>query len=246
MKKQTRLIEELSMNAWPSMQTHLYDGWVLRFSEGYTKRANSINPLYPSSLAMEEKITACESLYEDKKLPATFKIIGTEQQTELEKELICRGYGKLDETAVMTASLRSFKCEASPSLVYETAFTDAWSNGFIACNAINPAYETVLRKMLDCVPGEKIIISKRLNGVIAACGFGVMERGYVGLFDIVVDKTCRGKGIGKEVVQSILGRAKEEGAETAYLQVLKGNVVAENLYGKLGFEESYRYWYRKK
>jgi len=246
MEKQTRRIEELSMNAWPSMQTHLYDGWVLRFSEGYTKRANSINPLYPSTIALEEKIAVCESLYEDKNLPATFKLIGTEQQAALESELIGMGYGKLDETAVMTASLHSFRGEVSSSLIHETVFTDAWEDGFIACNAINPVYETVLRKMLGSIPGKKIIVSKSVDGAIIACGFGVIEREYVGIFDIVVDKAYRGKGIGKEVVQSILGRAKEEGAETAYLQVLKGNLVAENLYGVLGFEESYRYWYRKK
>jgi|LGOV01.1.fsa_nt_gb hypothetical protein len=31
-----RFIEELSMSAWPALQTHLYDGWVLRISKGYT------------------------------------------------------------------------------------------------------------------------------------------------------------------------------------------------------------------
>lgn len=246
MENRMRRIEELSMNAWPSMQTHLYDGWILRFSEGYTKRANSINPLYSSTIAPKEKIAACESLYRDKKLPAVFKLIGRGQQIGLEKELIGMGYGKLDETAVMTANLNLSKGEASSSLTYETAFTDAWEDGFIACNAINPAYETVLRKMLRSILVKKIIVSKSVDGAIIACGFGVMEQGYVGIFDIVVDKAYRGKGIGKEVVQSILGRAEEEGAETAYLQVLKGNLVAENLYSALGFVESYRYWYRKK
>jgi len=241
-----QLIEELSMNAWPSMQTHLYDGWILRFSGGYTKRANSINPLYPSTIDLKEKIAVCESLYQDRNIPAVFKLVGMDRQAGLESELVSRGYGKLDETAVMTASLHSFKGEASPSPTYETVFTDAWEDGFITCNAINLAYETVLRKMLGNILGKKIIVSKIVDGTIAACGFGVMERGYVGIFDIVVDKAHRGRGIGREIVQSIMGKAKGEDAETAYLQVLKGNVIAENLYAALGFKESYRYWYRKK
>ena len=49
-------LEELSINAWPSLQTMLYDGWVLRFSDGYTKRANSSNPLYGGVLSVDEKI----------------------------------------------------------------------------------------------------------------------------------------------------------------------------------------------
>ncbi len=50
-----RLIEEISMDAWPSAQTLLYDGWVLRFSGGYTRRANAVYPLYSSSLDVNEK-----------------------------------------------------------------------------------------------------------------------------------------------------------------------------------------------
>ena len=40
-----RTLEELSMNALPALQTMLYGGWVLRFANGYTRRANSINPI---------------------------------------------------------------------------------------------------------------------------------------------------------------------------------------------------------
>ena len=58
-----RSIEELSMNAWPAMQTLHYDGWVLRFADGYTKRANSVYPLYPSEINVDEKIDFCESFY---------------------------------------------------------------------------------------------------------------------------------------------------------------------------------------
>ena len=60
-----RLIEELAFNAWPSLQTLLLDGWVVRFANGYTRRANSVNPLYPSEQAADAKIQACEQFYRD-------------------------------------------------------------------------------------------------------------------------------------------------------------------------------------
>ena len=67
-------IEEASMNAWPALQTKVYDGWILRFTNGYTRRANSVNPLYPSKIDLKRKIEYCQRLYEQKNLPTIFKI----------------------------------------------------------------------------------------------------------------------------------------------------------------------------
>lgn len=67
-----RRIEKVSLNSWPALQQILFDGWVLRFSEGYTKRANSVNPLFASSLDVEVKIDTCERLYAERGLPPSF------------------------------------------------------------------------------------------------------------------------------------------------------------------------------
>ena len=48
-----RLIEELSLNAWPALQTVLYDGWVLRFADGYTRDNTPALHLY-RKLAFQE------------------------------------------------------------------------------------------------------------------------------------------------------------------------------------------------
>ena len=53
-------IEELSLSAWPPLQTMVLDGWVLRFAEGYTKRPNSVNPLYASTLGLAIVVSILE------------------------------------------------------------------------------------------------------------------------------------------------------------------------------------------
>jgi hypothetical protein len=63
-------IEEASLNAWPALQHLLFDGWTMRFSKGFTKRANSVNPLFVSHLNTPEKVDRCERLYVERKLPA--------------------------------------------------------------------------------------------------------------------------------------------------------------------------------
>ena len=68
------LIEEISMNAHPSLKTIVYDGWILRFANGHTNRANSINLTYPGKLPLEEKISECERIYESQGLPTIYKL----------------------------------------------------------------------------------------------------------------------------------------------------------------------------
>ena len=60
MKPTIKMIEDLSLNAWPSHQIQLYDGWLLRFSYFYTHRTNCVEQIGPSSIPIEEKINFCE------------------------------------------------------------------------------------------------------------------------------------------------------------------------------------------
>jgi ribosomal protein S18 acetylase RimI-like enzyme len=88
------------------------------------------------------------------------------------------------------------------------------------------------------------IIVEKLNFKIVSVY--KIEKGFVGLFDIIVNEGFRGKGYGKEIVGAILAKAKEIGAKKAYLSVVNNNIIAKNLYEKIGFQEIYKYWYRIK
>ena len=86
-----RMFEEMSFNAHPALQTQFYDGWLLRFSNGYSNRANSVNMLYPSSIDLETKIDECERRYTVANLASVFKIIEGEH-TQIDSILERRGY----------------------------------------------------------------------------------------------------------------------------------------------------------
>ena len=57
-----RLLEELSLSALPALETTFLDGWVLRLSDNFTRRANSINPLYPGARPLAESGRDCFSM----------------------------------------------------------------------------------------------------------------------------------------------------------------------------------------
>lgn len=89
-------IIEFSLNHWPALTTLLYDGWVLRFSDGYTKRANSINPIYDSTDELNRKILACENMYAVNHLPIIFKITPYVHPENLDSILDGMGYSMVD------------------------------------------------------------------------------------------------------------------------------------------------------
>jgi hypothetical protein len=104
-----RLIEELTLNAWPSLQTLLFDGWLLSFSNGYTRRANSIHPLYAACQPLADKIAECEAAYAGRGQPTVFKITSAAEDAELDAVLPRAGYISGAETSVQTRGTSSLR-----------------------------------------------------------------------------------------------------------------------------------------
>lgn len=112
-----RRIEEAGLNSWPALQQFLFDGWLVRFARGYTKRANSVTPLYSSLLPEEEKIAWCEHIYKENQLPAIFRLLSFSAESQhLDQLLARRGYAALDRTLVWSLRMPSTPATAKPVL----------------------------------------------------------------------------------------------------------------------------------
>jgi len=243
------MLEELSLSAWPALQTRVYDGWILRFAEGYTRRSNSVNPLYASTVGLEEKTSVCEAMYAEQGLPTIFKMLDCEAHNGIDAALASKGYEREAETSLRSMDLSRIEGGAGKwgeaEVDVRSAFDEAWIRGFCACSG-KEADMDIVRKILMNVLPRKIVVSAAIEGRVVGCGYGAVDQGWVGIFDIVVAEDMRGRGFGEGMMRAIFEGARDSGAERAYLQVLVGNASAEKLYDKLGFREVYRYWYRKK
>ena len=239
-------IEELSMNAWPALKTILYDGWIIRLSNGYGNRANSINPIYPSGINPEEKIAYCDKLFARYGLLTTYKIIGCAEHKPIDEKLEKLNYRKINETSIQTCEIPLMAPNNNEGILIDNDFDDKWVNSVIDFNRIEEEHIPTFKKILGNIACEKIVVHKETGNEIAGCGYGAIENGYVGVFDIVVKENLRGKGYGRQIVETILSEAAKRGVKKSYLQVMINNPVALGLYKKLGYREIYRYWYRKK
>ena len=236
------MCEELSLNAHPAIQTQHYDGWILRFADGYTKRANSVSPLYASTLDLQEKISECENRYFSKGLPAVFKLTDN-SGPGIDNMLRARGYTLVEPTYVMEMELQSR--EFSPGNCVMTSYADeSWLNSYFALGKNSDNVKMAAAKqILDNVKSDMICGRISKDGIDIACGTAVIERGYMGLLNVIVDEQHRGKGYGMEICESLLSASARIGAHTAYLQVVQENHTAVNLYKKLGYETIYSQWY---
>lgn len=259
MKNDSLFYEKLSFNTHPSLCEEVYDGWLLRFAEGYTKRANSVNVIGKSTLPIEEKVAYCEEKYAEQNLPAVFKI--APMAAELDSFLAERGYSAVDKTNVMTLDLTKKKMpiekqkgsnqttgtgKGEVSVIIGEKFTESWQYYYFTFNKVSVASVPIAKKIQAKITNPVLCATVYVDKKAVACGLGVMEQGYVGLLDIVVKEEYRGCGFGKVLCKSLLEKAKEKGATTGYLQVVDSNEAAKRLYNGLGFEDMYSYWYRVK
>lgn len=239
-----RRLEELALNAWPALQTLHLNGWVLRFANGYTRRANSVNPLYAPSGDLSATLDAAEAHFARRGLPPVFKLTPASQPSELEAALAARGYAEDARTSVQTLDLRG-RDFAAPNLTHiAPAVTDDWLSAVYALAAIPERHRPTLRQMLSLLAPAAAFATLAEGGQVVACGLAVLEAGHVGLFDLVTDPAHRRQGHARRLILDLLAWAQAQGAHTSYLQVMLNNPPALALYAGLGYQEQYQYWYR--
>lgn len=242
-----RLLEELAINAQPALETILLDGWVLRFSQGYTKRANSVHPLYAGGrLNLQNKIRSCETQYSMRSQPTIFKLAPGHQPTELEQVLDQAGYKPEPGASVQLLRLDNVDAPVQARVTLSTTPSERWLEAFCRYNAVQERFLPVLRQMLHSIPVQMCLAGIHDQGSFVAVGLGVLDQGFMGIFDVVTDPLLRRRGFGHQLLLYLLNWGRANSAHSAYLQVMPENEPAIGLYEKLGFRELYRYSYRVK
>lgn len=242
-----RRIEEASLRAWPAHSDSDFDGWRLRFADGYTRRANSVTPLGPSRLALDDKIATCERLYAARGLPVIFRMTPFAPPA-LDAVLAERGYRRADETEVR-ARRRDVPLPlpgSRPPIQVRVHDVDRWLEIFGRLSGSPARNRAAHRAVLNAVPGRRRLLVLWADGAPVACGMSVHADGLMGLFDLVTAVEWRNRGFGSELLRRALSWGARQGIDEAYLQVLATNAAARRIYDRLGFELVYRYHYRER
>ena len=243
-----RRVEEACLNGWPALRHVVFDGWLLRFADGHTRRSNSVNPLAPSRCELRRKIAYCEILYARASLPTIFRI-SSNTEPGLDGALDSLGYGdREDETCVIHSDFTRHPPDRGAADLIEGAPSEAWLEAYARCSG-NHAAREAHRKILHALAVPAVFAAARASdGRLASLAFGAVHERIVCVNLVVTDPALRGQGLSRRTVSAVLSWARERaGAEGACLPVVASNTAAVALYHSLGFDaELYRYHYRRR
>jgi GNAT superfamily N-acetyltransferase len=241
-----RRVEEAGLNALQTQKQLFYDGWLLRVSPGKAKRARSVNPHFGSSLPLPGKIAYCERIYEERGLPALFRITPFAQPHDLEAALAAQGYDVFEETWVQTAPLDRPPDVPEPADDVDLTAPDvpAFVEAAGELRGSPSEQRAAHRERLEHAVMQRRFVVVRAGGRPVCTGLVALEDGLAGIYDVVTAADARRRGHATLACSWLLAWAWQRGARAAYLQVDGGNRPAHAVYRRFGFETLYTYHYR--
>ena len=236
--------EESFLQAWPALRTMVVDGWLLRFADGLSRRANSVNPQSQGQRPWDEKIALCESYYRAAGLPTIFRLAEIFEPA-LDGTLESLGYGREGDSETLYCDLSGVNIVAGGAELAAQP-NPPWLAALASAASQTPRQQEIYRRVIARLRVPAVFALTRTGGGTGSVAYGALHGGLLVVESVVTAPACRRRGLAKSNLASILAWAQERGAEGACLQVEAGNGPARALYATLGFDNLlYRYHYRR-
>ncbi|MGN6243325.1 MAG: GNAT family N-acetyltransferase [Motilibacteraceae bacterium] len=248
-------LERAAARGWRGLEEERLGDWLLRAGAGFTGRANSVLVAGDPGMPLPDAVEASVRWYRERGLPPRAAVpIGAADETDaLLAEL---GWEARDLTDVLTAPVTAAEDRGLPAgveLRLSAAPTPAWLARYRYRGGELPAAAAEVLPRGDLVaflglaeagaaPDAPLLAVARAAVSTDPDGRGG-ER-WVGVAAVDVVPEARRRGLGRAVVAQALRWGAEQGADSAYLQVLTTNEPAQALYRSMGFAPHHRYHYR--
>lgn len=240
--------EEATLNAWPAPSQILLDGWVLRFADGHTKRANSVNPIRAGARRdLREKVRACDALFLANGIEPCFRLPPF-AEAGVEAALDAEGYGGAEDVTRVVWRPLDATVGGWDAEIVEGPPTDEWLDAKDRLQGDSAADAAGRRRILKgaVLPGAFAGV-RGDDGRLASLAYGAVSDGMLVLNMVVTDAAQRGRRLAERACGALLAWGADQGADGACLQVVAANDAGNALYSRLGFAtELYRYHYRRK
>lgn len=242
--------EEAAINGFPPLRQVVLGDWLLRFSGGVRRTANSVTPMREPQGDLDEVIATAESLYRAQNQPTIFRIPSFIDPA-IDSRLAARGYTEEGESCIIEGPLDPIIAAAGPfgsadGVCLDDRPTDDWFAAMARLQGQTPEFHNGYREIVSGVVLPAAFVSLAIDSAAVALAYGIIHRRMLCFESVVTDAQHRRKGYSRRVLATLSRWAKGEGATTATLQVEADNMPGRTLYHSIGMAtELHRYHYRR-
>jgi ribosomal protein S18 acetylase RimI-like enzyme len=228
-------IERAASSTWSPDERTMLAGWMLASSGGFTRRANCATPTGDSDPSPEMRAPV-ESWLAERGAALVVRVTPLADDQLVAQVTRSWGLDRADETVVMTKPL------VGP-IAGVLAVVDPGDPGFAAellrMNNRSPDGIGAFTRMVLRLGSDAAGVWDEGRAV----GLAAVAGDVAAVYSIAVGPAHRRRGLATDVTTTAEAWAVGRGATSAFVQVRVDNEAARTMYGKLGYEERYRYHY---
>jgi GNAT superfamily N-acetyltransferase len=235
-------LEDVCERAWPPRERVELDGAVLRFTDGFTRRANSAR-VDGGGEDFGGLIERAEQEYRSRGLRPGFRLTPLSPPA-FERLLHERGYVVDTEAVVMVADAlpEAPVAARSDGIALAAELDEEWLRVFQAVERHWPSEQDPgARWVLGSGDSPRRFALARVDGVPAATGYARVEDEWLYVACVGTAPGYRRRGLARAVSERLFAWGGTVGARRAILQVETKNAPAQALYAQLGFRPRYVY-----
>lgn len=239
----TLALELAGMKAWPGTEMSERGSWVLRAANGYTQRANSVQPLDPNDDDdLEPRIAHVREWYGARGLPPIFRMTPL-APPRLALALDAAGWTVVDRSCALAMDMPDLAPDRRGKCL------DPFDDQFLHTQRTMWGYtEEKMQKLVAlmqavAVPMVGVVLYSEEGAAVATSLWAVAD-GIAVTGNVVTDSAQRRRGFGGAMMRTGLAWAKAQGASAAALNVVADNLPGRGLYAGLGYRRLFDYVYR--
>lgn len=237
--------EQACLNAWPALHNVFYGDWIVRFSEGLTRRANSANPLRSDARVSGATIQQFENLFRAQNLPLIIRVPSL-LDPSVERNLDKLGFAAEGESAVLYGDLGAVTAERDEAVEIAEGVHDDWLEANNGLQHRTAEQAEIFDQIVLSIALPAGFATLNENGEAIAQAYGVLHDDLLCCESVVTHEQHRGRRLGRRLMSSLFAWALSQGAKGVCLQVEVANKAGLKLYSELGLKtELSRYHYRR-
>ena len=241
-------MERLAQQGWPPIESERIGDWELRYSSGYSDRANSVRVAAPpTSRSLKSLLSFIEDWYEKKGAAPLLQIPEPSGMSESLDEL---GWTQQRTSRMMVNSVSRLLSATASSRERTDLDIEVRDqpNGewYDLVSGYSADTRDEFHNIMDSVESAAFVFCRNQSGELLGIGRATVQDTWCGATTIETTPQSRRRGIARAITGHMALWAQEQGATDWYLQVFHDNAAARSFYENLGFTTHHVYNYRWK